>query len=170
MGNSLAENESQLVSMVEEFNDIVEQTFYFEQRKYELEKKIEANKQKILKGLGRRNRLQVRVDNNLAFEVLRTTHSKIEFHIEQLQQNLSKEHFKQICDTQVMIDDLKEFIKFLKRHGVKPEDFKTFITTTKSVNKDELDKLIELGDIEINDLQGSYTAEFEDEIRVKKIK
>ena len=156
--------------MVEGFNDIVEQTFYFEQKVYEWSKKVRDNKILISKSMGRKNRLDVRIDNDLSFGVIKEKDTKIDFYSDQLKQNLDKKRYSEVVNKVLTIDDLSGLIKMLKKYGVPPKEFKKFISSEDYVDLEKIERLIEIGELEIKDLQGCYKAEFDEEIKIRKNK
>lgn len=159
-----------VVKEVVSLNDIIEQTYYLEQKVYELNKKIEANKVTIKKRFKDKTSLVARVDEDLEFTAVKNTNVKLEFYIDQLQKTLTKEQFNKVIEKTVVVDDLDGLIKTLKWYGVPPKEFKTYISTIKKVDEGRLDSLIEIGEIEAADLQGCYKAEFSEEIKIKKTK
>lgn len=159
-----------LSQKIDELNGIVEQTYHFEQKVYELTKKIEANKAKISKEIGRKNRYEARVDDQTMFIVAKNVKTNIEFFEDQLQAKLDKKLYDQIVSKTVVIENLPGLVKFLKRYGVDPKEFKTYLKTIKEVDVNEVDQLIEIGELEIDQLQGCYKVDFEEDIKVKKSK
>lgn len=157
-----------LVESIATLNDIIEQTFYLEQKVYEWSKKVEKNKAKISEALGSRQRLSIRVDDNLSFDVVKKVDTQISFYEDQLKKSLDSETFLKVVDKRVVVTDFDGLIKFLRKNKVKPKEFKKFIETENTVNSESIDELLELGEIEIKDLHGCFKADFKDEIKVKK--
>lgn len=155
---------------ITEFNDMVEQTFHLEQKIRELQSKVDSNKVAIIKSMGKRDKVTVKADSVWQFLVTKEADMKLEFHEDMLRKNLPKKTYNRVVDTVVQIKELKPFIAFLKKHNVKEEDFKTFIETVKTANVDEIDKMIDMQELTMEDLQGCYTAEYIEDIKVKKIK
>lgn len=162
-------NAAKFEQMIEDFNDIVEQTYYYEQKIYEWTKKVEANKIRISKEMGRKNSQTVKVDEQTVFGVNKKVETSIEFFEDQIAKNVDKEIYNKVVTKTVVIENLFGLIKLMKRYGVDPTEFKNYIKTIKKVDVEVLDQLIEIGEIEIKDLQGCYKAEFTEDIRVKKI-
>lgn len=161
---------SKLKQMVSDMNDIVEQTFYLEQKVYEWGQKVAANKSRISKAMGKRNSLNIKVDENLSFDVTKRVESSLEFYPDQLTQKLDKDILKKVIKKTVIVKDQNGLVSFLKSYGVSPREFKRFIETTKEVDVEEIDRLVEIGEIQIEDLQGCYKVDFDEEIRVRKSK
>lgn len=162
-------NKTKLAERAAEVNDIVEQTFYFEQKVFEWSKKVEHNKNLISKAIGRSNKLQVTIDEDLKFIAERRTEPKIEFFKEQLANSLSKSNYKKATSKIITIHDLSGLVKMLKEYGVPQKDFKRFIKSDTRINEAAISNLIELGEIELEDLQGCYKAEQNESIHVKRI-
>lgn len=152
-----------------ETNDIVEQTYYLEQKIYEYTKTVNSNKAKISKSMGKRNNLNIKVDNDTEFFVTKNVKPEIEFFPEQLKKNLDKETYKKVSNKTVYVNDLKGLIKMLKSYGVSPKEFKKFISTSEEISKEEISRLIDIDEIGVEDILGCYDVKFNEEIRVKKL-
>ena len=161
-------NESKLVKEIEGFNDIVEQTFYLEQKVNEHMKVINSNKNKISRQMGRKSKLDVRVDEQLAFTVYKDVETDIKFHVDQLAQTLDKDNYKRVTNKTLTIKNFNSLVKMLKNYGVDPREFKNFVDVKREANPEEIDHLIEIGELEIDKLQGCYTATFDETIKVNR--
>lgn len=158
------------VKKLEELNDIIEQTYYFEQKVAEFQKKIEANKAKISQELGRKNRFEAKVDENTQFVVTKNVKTNLEFFEDQVQAKFDKKTYNKVINKTVVVENLSGLIKWLKRYGADPKEFKSYIKTIKEVDPHKIDQLIEIEEIKIEDLQGCYKVEFAEEIKVRKTK
>jgi NADPH-dependent 7-cyano-7-deazaguanine reductase QueF-like protein len=167
---SVQENAIKLSKKLEELNDTIEQTYYLEQKIFEYSKKVEANKAKISKELGKRSRFEARVDDQTMFTVSKNVNTNIEFFEDQLQAKFGKEMYNKIVNKTIVIENLPGLIKFLKRYGVDPKEFKTYLNTIKEVDVHKIDQLIEIDELKIEDLQGCYKVEFAEDIKVRKTK
>lgn len=78
------------------------------------------------------------------------------FDIDALENNLSKEMYKEVIDKSYTITDIDGLIVYLKSCGVDPKVFKSFINVTKKVDEKKLDKLADLGLISKEQLEGCY--------------
>jgi len=163
-------NTETVVKRLAELHDIVEQTYYLEQKVFEMNQKIESNKQYINKNLGEKNSLNVRVDNDLAFNVIKNTKLNIEFYPDQVKAKLGKEVYDKVVNKEVMVKDLDALIRCLKYYGVPPKEFKNHIIVNRKVDNEKIDNLIELEKISISDIEGCYSVEFNEDIRVRKVK
>jgi hypothetical protein len=161
---------TKLKEMVSEINDIVEQTYYLEQKIYEWSQTVKANKEKISKSMGRNTRLNVRVDKQTEFSVSKKVDTELEFFSDSLSQKLDKKVFNRVTNKTMTIENINGLVKFLKSYGVDPKEFKNFIKTSREVDVAEVERLIDLGEIQIEDLQGCFKAEFSEEIKVRKSK
>lgn len=90
--------------------------------------------------------------------VTRTQKSSITFYPEKVKKALGKELSKQVIESRYEIIDFDGLVSYLKECGVDPKIFKTFLNVEKKVNEKELDKLDELGKIDIKQLKGCYTV------------
>lgn len=97
-------------------------------------------------------------DSDSFWKLTRSTPVKVEFDVDALQKKLGKKLFSQVVSTTATIDDLSGLIAYLKQFGVDPKVFKSFITVHKDVDKAALDQLEALGQIEKEDLVGTFEA------------
>lgn len=153
-----------------ELHDIVEQTYYLEQKIFEFKQKVEANKEIIKKGLGKKNSLNVRVDDDLAFSVIKNTTLDVEFFPDEVRKKLGKEVYSKVVDKDVQLKDLDALIKCLKWYGVPPKEFKNHIKVSHKIDNEKITNLIDLGQISIADIEGCYKVDFDEDIRVRKTK
>lgn len=156
--------------LISNLNDVVEQTYHYEKTHYDLTQKIARNKLQLKKHLGRTDSMNVKIDDGSEFIVKRETDIKLEFFTDKLRKALDKNTFEQATDKRVLISDLDGLISVLKSYGVKPKDFKKFLTVEHEVNTEKLDHLIEIEEISVEDIQGCYKADFEEEIKIRKVK
>lgn len=163
-------NSKKLGDMVASFNDIVEQTYYYEQKVYELSKKVEKNKETINRGLGKKSKAEISVDESTAFKVVKNVQTHIDFFPEKLKGALEKEIFNKITNKTVLVNDIDGLIKMLKGYGVPPKEFKKFITVKTEVDIEKIDDLIEKDELTVDDINGCYKVEFDEDIRVMKTK
>lgn len=163
-----SKNIDKLAEIVGEFNDYVEQTYYFEQKAADLNKKITKNKVYLSKNFGSKKRIDVRVDENTAFVATKEVKTHIEMYRDQLRKALPKETYKKAVDKTVSIKNLNGLIKMLKGYGVPPKQFKEFLDVTEEVNMEKLDQLIEIGEVDMEKLQGCYKVDFDEDIKIRK--
>lgn len=161
-------NAEQLEEMVKDLNDTIEQTYYLNQQIFKLDNTIKANKEKISKALGRKKQLSVRVDDNLSFTVFKSTKANIEFFREQLQANLDKEIYKKVINKKIVVHNFEGLVKMLKGYGVPPKHFKEFVKSEEEVDVEKIDQLVEIEELTLEDLQGCYSVNFDEEIRIRK--
>lgn len=106
---------------------------------------------------------------NKEYEVVKVQPTKVSFDIGYLERCLSKEQLKAIIKKTYTINDDK-FFAYLKEIGADPKIVKSFITTDKSVDKDEVDRLAEIGEIDKNKVLEASTITFgTPSYKVKKI-
>lgn len=164
-------NSPKLKEMVADLNDVIEQTYYFEQKVFEWSQKVSKNKEIIKKSMGNVNKIDVTIpDEKVAFRATKTVQTNIEFFPEKLKETLDKEKFAKVNNKTVVVNDLDGLVKMLKSYGIPPKQFKEFITVKNEISVEKIDNLIEMGEIEIDEIQGCYKVEFEEEIKVTKTK
>lgn len=89
--------------------------------------------------------------------VNRVQKTSVIFDIDALENNLSKEMYKDVVDKSYTITDINRLIIYLKSCGVDPKVFKSFLNVTKAVDEKKIDKLADLGLISKKQLEGCYT-------------
>ena len=102
------------------------------------------------------------VDGVKRITVTRVQNTKIEFDTDKLEKVLGKELSRTVITKHYEIIDMDNLIMYLKDYGINPKTFKKFITTKKTVNIKELDKLEELGKITAKQIKGCYTTKTQD--------
>jgi hypothetical protein len=163
-------NSAKLKEMVASLNDMIEQTYHLEQTRFKIDNQIKSNKDKIIRAMGRSEKVDVVIDESTAFRATKTTNTNIEFFPDKLKDNLPKDTYKRIVVKNIGISDLNGLIEMLKEYGVSPKKFKEFIFVKESVSVEKVDNLIELGEITIDSIQGCYKVEYEDILKVSKTK
>lgn len=163
-------NSGKLKELIANLNDIIEQTYYFEQKLFEWGNKVKTNKAQISKAMGSNKKLDVIVDDNTAFKAVKTINTHVDFIPEKLKESLSKETFAKVTNKKVIVKDVDSLISMLKTYGVPPKKFKEFIAVKHEVSIEKIDNLIEMGEIDIDQIQGCYKVDFEENIKVTKTK
>ena len=93
---------------------------------------------------------------DIPLRVLNVVPKSITFDVKKLKERLDKEIFNEIVNKEYAINDFQGLVKYLKRCGVDPKKFKTFIDVTETVNTKKLDELGSLGEISEEDIDGCY--------------
>lgn len=92
------------------------------------------------------------------FSISKIQSVKIEFDIDKLEKVLDKKTLNQVIIKKYAITDFSNLIKYLKSCGVDSKKFKSFISIDKTVDQKAIDNLIDVGEIDKEDLSGTYTA------------
>lgn len=92
------------------------------------------------------------------FVVKRIQSSRIEFNPDKLEKALGKELSSDVIQKHYEIVDMNGLITYLKKCGISPKVFKSFISVQKTVDMKELDRLEELGKITAEQIKGCYTV------------
>ena len=92
------------------------------------------------------------------YTVTRVQKMSVDFDPERLERALDKETSKKVVRKSYEIIDIDGLIVYLKECGVDPKIFKSFLQVYKSVDLDELNKLEELGEISMEQVEGCYTV------------
>lgn len=106
-------------------------------------------------------------ENDIELEAKKSERIIIEYFPEKLKERLDKEIYNEVVIKRYNVNDMPGLIKLLKKHGVNPNDFKTFISTTEVVDKDAIQRLYESGDIGKNDLKGCFSAKVVKSIKIQ---
>lgn len=93
-----------------------------------------------------------------SFTVNRIQKSSVVFDPEKLECALGKDISKSVIIKKYEIIDVVGLIAYLKTFGVDPKVFKSFLSVSKSVDTNELDRLEELGKITAKQVEGCYTV------------
>ncbi len=96
-------------------------------------------------------------ESNTYYKATLVEPKKIEFNADMIEQIVDKEIFDEICEKKYEIIDYVGMVEYLKTLGAKPKDFKKFIHCEKTINKNKVDQLGDLGDLSLDDLEGCYT-------------
>jgi len=81
----------------------------------------------------------------------------IEYDIPAIEENVEKEMCRRFIDDTVTMNT-NDFIRICKRNGVSPKAFARIMDRKKQVNEDKLGKLVESGELAIDDLEGCYQS------------
>lgn len=106
-----------------------------------------------------------------SIRVNRVQKKTVEFDADKLEKCLEKQLSKKVILKKYEINNYKGLVKYLKSCGVNPEEFKKYITVKKQVDVEELDRLEELGRIDLDTVSGCYKVIFHNPFfTVNKIK
>lgn len=83
---------------------------------------------------------------------------RIKFDPDKLEKMLGRNMSKKVIKKNYSIINMDGLICYLKKCGVDPKVFKTYISVTKVVQQDALDQLEETGQIDIEQIEGSFTV------------
>lgn len=89
--------------------------------------------------------------------ISRVQKSSVEFNPDKLEKVLGKRLSEQVIVKRYEVTDMASLVAYLKECGVDPKIFKSFITTLKSVDVQELDRLEDLGKITVEQVKDCYT-------------
>lgn len=89
--------------------------------------------------------------------VTNVVQKKITWDIPKLKKKLSKEILNKIIDKTYTINDFEGLVKYLKKCGVDPKVFKSFIDVEENVINDKVDLLSDTGELDFEDVSGCYS-------------
>lgn len=98
-------------------------------------------------------------DDPIKIQCKKISRRRVNYDADKLEERLGKETCLEFIDKEYVINDIDGLIKLLKEAGVKPKEFKKFIDVKKTVNKEKIDQLSDLGEIKAEDIKGCYSVE-----------
>lgn len=106
-----------------------------------------------------------------AFAVKKVEKTSIIWDADRLEKRVEKHVAKQIIKKQYHISDMPGLVAYLKLCGVNPKVFKKFIMVEKSVDDKAVDRLGDIGEISVAQINGCYRVETQKPYyTVKKVK
>lgn len=93
---------------------------------------------------------------DIPLRVLNVVPKSVTFDVKKLKEKLDREIFNEVVNKEYVINDFPGLVKYLKKCGVDPKKFKTFIDVTETVDTKKLDELGSLGEISEEDIDGCY--------------
>lgn len=91
-------------------------------------------------------------------KVSRVVRTKVDFDAEAVEWALGKDKASKVVKKSYTINDMSGLVRYLKSCDVDPNIFKKFLSVEKSVNTEELERMEQLGEISMEDLDGCYTV------------
>lgn len=95
------------------------------------------------------------------------TRTKINYNMMALQEELEEDLLKEFVDKEYKINNWDKFTEIMKKHQVTSSEIKPYIDVSRTVNEKKLNKLYEIGKIDIMDLQGCYDAKVSKSVVLK---
>lgn len=92
------------------------------------------------------------------YTLTRVQSRKVTFDPDKVEKAVGKKLAKRVITKSYVIDDMEALIEICKTHGVTPKEIKALVHSEKSVDKKEVDRLIEVGDISLDTLKGAFTV------------
>lgn len=93
-----------------------------------------------------------------SYEVSKIVNNKVSFDIGKIERGLDKETLKQVIIKSYQITDYAKFVSYLKSIGADPSEIKKYITVTKDVDTSAIDRLSELGKIDVGTIEKAATV------------
>lgn len=95
-------------------------------------------------------------DGNKTFKATQVIKRSIQFDARALSRKLPKAAKREVILKSYRISDYRGLVSYLKQCNVDPNIFKKFIEVERSVDAKLLDKLIDIGEVELKDIEGCY--------------
>jgi hypothetical protein len=90
------------------------------------------------------------------FKVTEVKRSKVEFDIDAIEAKIDKDLYNAFIDKLYVINDWPKFISLMKSKGISKKEIAKLLNVQKSINKDKLNQLSDIGEIDMEDLSGCY--------------
>lgn len=159
-----------IAAALQAIGSTVEQTYHQEKTLHGLTHKVAKNKVEIKKALGTKDSASFKNAEGNEFLVSRKDSAVITFDAVKAKEKLDPKRFKAISNQKLMINDYAALIDLLKDYGVPPKEFKQFVEAEFTIDAEKLDHLLELEEITVEEIKEFSHAEFEDEIKIRKVK
>ena len=89
----------------------------------------------------------------------KVTSRRVKYDAEKIEKAVGKDLSSKFIEKEYVVNDMSGLISLLKKSGVSASEFKKFIDVERRVNKNKLDKLSEIGEINAEDIKGCYSVE-----------
>ena len=121
---------------------------------------------------------QIRLDEGREFytnpktlNITRVRRKKIVWDFDKIRSRVSKSVAKKIINKRYAVNDMEGLICYLKKCGVNPKKFKSFIDVEEEMNKEQLEQCYEMGELKHSDIKGCYKLELgEPFIQLREVK
>lgn len=97
-------------------------------------------------------------ESDISLTAKKVERATINYDASKLKEKLDAEIFNEIVVKEYVINDFAGLVAMLKAAGVSPAEFKKFVTVNQSINKAEVKRLYDSGNITKADIKGCYTA------------
>ena len=91
-----------------------------------------------------------------SYLVTRVQRESVEFDVKKLEKKLSKDIKKKVIVKNPKLIDFDGLLKYVKSLGGDPKTFKSFFIVEKEVDEKELNRLSEIGEVSISDIEGCF--------------
>lgn len=159
-----------------DIKDLIRETWHIGHQLEDLTKQYADNKLRIQKYFDKNDvktinvELDDKIANGTSIVVTKTEAAHIAYFMDVLKANLPKDTYDEIINKSYSINDIQGMISLVRKAGVDPVEFKKFIVTDTSINKERIKQLYDLGDITKDHLKNAYTAQIVKSIRITERK
>ena len=129
----------------------------FKEYKEAYEAKREKLQNLIIKYSDKEDSDEFDINSEYRLKVIKPT--KIIWNIPKIEKKLGKEKANKLLERKYTINNWEDLIKYLKSCGVNPKHFLKFIDVEKSVDKNKLKELGDIGEVTMEDLSGCFRVE-----------
>ena len=92
------------------------------------------------------------------YKVTKVSRRKVVFDAKKLKSKIGKEKFNKVSETQWNCFDIGGLARYVKSLGGEFDVFKSFFNVTTKVNESEVDRLSEIGEVTVEDIDGCYSV------------
>ena len=135
----------------------------FDAEKKELWAYLDAVLPKLTKELYGSSRDKIDFDGtgkniDKTYTLTRVQTRKVTFDAPKVEKAVGKKLAKRVITKKYMVDDMEALITLCKEHGITPKELKALVHSESEVDKKEIDRLVEIGEISLDTLKGAFTV------------
>ena len=92
------------------------------------------------------------------YTLTRVQSRKVTFDPDKVEKAVGKKLAKRVITKSYTVDDMDALIALCKEHGIRPSELRALVHSEKGVDRKEVDRLIEIGEVTMDSLKGSFTV------------
>ena len=92
------------------------------------------------------------------YTLTRVQTRKVTFDPDKVEKAVGKRLAKRVITKSYVVDDMDALIDLCKGHGITPKELRALVHSEKGVDKKEVDRLVEIGELTLDSLKGSFTV------------
>lgn len=151
---------------------LIKDAFSFQKKIEELTTLMKGNLQQIHEHFDseaiRELEVEAETEGDIALIAKKSERVTVEYFPDKLEKKLSSELFNEVVNKSYAIIDMPALIILMRSHGISPKDFKKLIRVDQSVNRPELKRLYDDGEITKSDIKGCFSAKISKSIKISR--